>query len=74
MAKLKRYSIETPPFAKGRLERDEDGDVVKWRDVQNGLGECIDELESIEQELVAPSAWESILCVLEDLRTMVGDK
>jgi len=30
---LKRYTIETPPYGRGRMEFDEDGDWVKFDDI-----------------------------------------
>ena len=32
--KLPRYTIETPPFANGRIDFDEDGPLCKWDDIK----------------------------------------
>lgn len=36
---IKRYSIFTPPYGKGRIEEDENGDLCKFEDVKEFLGQ-----------------------------------
>lgn len=40
MKAIQRYSIETPPYAKGRIEPDERGDLCKFADVDDLLEEA----------------------------------
>lgn len=65
--KIPRYTIETPPYAKGRIELDEDGALCTWEEVETRLQDCIDELKSISENAVSDCALESINCVIEDL-------
>ena len=46
---IPRYTIETPPYAAGRTEFDEDGELCYWDDVKD----IVRELEELKVAVVA---------------------
>ena len=47
--KIPRYTIETPPYAAGRTEFDEDGKLCYWDDVKD----IVRELEKLKAAVIA---------------------
>lgn len=46
--KIPRYTIETPPYANGRTEFDEDGPLCYWDDVKD----LVRELEDLKSSVI----------------------
>jgi len=64
--KLPRYSVETPPYAAGRLEFDEDGEWCRYQDVMD----LLEEAKSYLQYLAHETDWDSEGAITELISRM----
>ena len=53
--KIPRYSIETPPYAQGRIEFDEFGPLCRYEDVKD----LLDEIEAYLLSMAKETDWDS---------------
>jgi hypothetical protein len=57
--KIPRYTIETPPYAAGRTEFDEDGELCYWDDVVHIVRE-LEELKAALQSQASRADWKLV--------------
>ena len=50
-SKIPRYTIETPPYAPGRAEFNEDGDLCYWDDVKDRVNDLEKALRDVLRQL-----------------------
>lgn len=75
MSRLQRYKIHTPPYARGELVRDDDGQVLKLAEVQDLLDQALFALDRARKYPDAnPHQVAEIDSAVLVLREIVGHK